>query len=375
MKQIKRTIILMLICSLCFVTGCQSEKKKYEEMGLTFYKISSLSGYRFLETYEGNKNAYLCQVNHSTLETLEIPATYNKKPVVALTSSNQENQTLKTLVLPEGLLYLTNAFNQYKKLSDVTFPSSLVSISDSFKFASLIKEVILPLDRQAVKDSFSSETQVIYGDKDIVHYCREVYNTDELIKQAKTHVGETFDDSLKINRESASSYADRLNGPLVVMDRCPECLREEFTKEKLPKNLTLDVVNVYTFALKYPDTIYTKEKAEKVLKEEEPFTYCLVEMLGYKTGPKYLIGGTGIGSYLCYRLSLWDQAQDRLIAWFEVQAGYAPSSFVYGRDKITFNRKVGEEHSKSFFLASDKEEPTESYVVNQYFFPRKSNNG
>ncbi|MBO6046542.1 MAG: leucine-rich repeat domain-containing protein [Erysipelotrichaceae bacterium] len=417
MRRIKIITVIFALC-LSFMTACQSEEKKYAAMGLTFTQVKDATGYNFLYSAEEiDDKAYICSynANYANNDTIEIPAKFKKKPVIAATSTSFNN-SVKSVVFSEGIEYIENGFSGLSALQEITFPSTLKAIyssftncqsletvhltnemrkidysftdcanlkdldfsqpvntiSHSFTNCPLLKRVIIP-GKCNHYSSFNDDTTILFGKKEIIEYSETYIDSNALTKQAKSHIAKDFDESKRVfvndttNFSGFKDYKDKINGPIVVTKSCPDCLYKDYGKDKLPKKLELSTVEVYTIENSYPDTVYTESKIEQI-KNKEPIIYCFVEMIGYAKGPTYTFGGNNVGSYLYYRISIWNHSTNELLAWGIIDTGYAPSSFTWGKDTVTFSVPFGDNSTKSFFLEKDDIKPTPLYVVGKYIF-------
>lgn len=397
MKKTKIITMIIIALSISFITACQSESKKYAAMGLTFIQFKDDTKHFQSIRDTVDKNAYICRVDGTKVQeqTLEIPAKFKNKPVLAV-KSNGSNDSVTSITFSEGIQYIENGFRNFDKLTTITFPSTLTNISYSFgscdslteiAFNETIRRIYSSFDdcsnlskvilspQTSYDSSFSEETKVLVGSKEIIDYSEQYFDREALIKQAWTHIGQAYDESKKVininrmnYRSGLEAFKGDVNGPIVTMDRCPDCNLQStsYNKKALPKSLTLSTIDVYTFENDYPETLYTESKIQEIT-NKEPIIYCFVEMMGYKTGPKYFIGGTNVGSYLNYRLSIWNHTTDELIAWTTYSTGYAPSRYSTG-DQITFPVDFGENSFKRFFLEEDGNQPDPLYMVGKYVF-------
>ena len=123
--------VLMLMSSLLLLSGCVDIGS---EEGMNFMLVSDASLYTFAKYYDGPEDAYLCIVDDYAGEELVIPSTYKGKPVVAVSSGtdSQSQASVKSLVLPEGVMYVDSGFGGYSNLASISFPESLVGVFSSF---------------------------------------------------------------------------------------------------------------------------------------------------------------------------------------------------------------------------------------------------
>ena len=132
--------LLILLLSLLLLSGCDGNDT---EGGMFFLKVSEADQYTFTQYYDGPEDAYLCVVDDFAEEELVIPSTHKGNPVVAVSSgTNSLSQTnVRSLVLPEGVMYVDSGFGGYKSLESVTFPESLVGVFSSFNGCSSLASV------------------------------------------------------------------------------------------------------------------------------------------------------------------------------------------------------------------------------------------
>ena len=151
--KVKMTLVLPLFILMLFMAACSSEAKEYEEQGIKFYKLSSVSGQEFLNHYEGSKDAYMCMIDDTDLKEITVPSEFKGKPVVAV-STRTANDTVTDLVISEGVQYVGGFYN-YSALSHISFPSSIKGIYFSFYNCDSLISVELP-ENVDLKDSFKA---------------------------------------------------------------------------------------------------------------------------------------------------------------------------------------------------------------------------
>lgn len=149
-RSVLRKIAVVLVAVMLFalLPACKSDTS-----GLSFQQLSYVTGYDFLKAYSGFYDGYLCKVVTCDKTKLTIPAEYEGKPVVAVTTEYGRNDTLKELVIPEGVKYVEDAFCNYSALTKVTIPNSIKDIYDSFNNCENLTEIFYDGDIQTVSNN------------------------------------------------------------------------------------------------------------------------------------------------------------------------------------------------------------------------------
>ena len=90
---------------LFLLVSCGSQIRE-ESGGIRFMKPENLGGYDFLQFCK-DQDVYICDIGNADTAELVVPAQYKKKPVVAVISTAfGGNNTLASLKIEEGILYL-----------------------------------------------------------------------------------------------------------------------------------------------------------------------------------------------------------------------------------------------------------------------------
>ncbi|MBO4872802.1 MAG: leucine-rich repeat domain-containing protein [Lachnospiraceae bacterium] len=192
------------------------------------------------------------------------------------------------------------------------------------------------------------------------------FDAESLRQAALSVLGEALDPQKEISQEEAQSFADRLNGPILVTETCPDCYFYDYAPEALPKEPSLRLIPVSEIEYAFSGTVYTPEKAAGLTAKSQPPTYCLFEYIGYADGPQYNYV-LSAGYYLWYRVSLREADTGNLLAWYTVKTGYAPASFTAGKDRINYDLQTGD-GTRSYFLNQDGTKPLPFNCVIQDFF-------
>ena len=410
------------------LTGCGGDNVVKTGDGLEYYPVKGMGGFDFLKYWNG-EDAWACNIEHFTGTSLTVPATFRNKPVIAVWGSsgtitdlrigdgilaveNAALRSLETVVIPPSVVCLDEAFksarltevtipgnidqvswlsfNNCASLEKVTFLGDVGTVSSSFwncpklkevvfsgsvgalteaAFSSCpaLKSVVLPAETAVGDNVFRQpeEYDAAYLPEGVAEYCRQ-YQLSELESAARAAAGTAFDPEKKISPEEAANYADRLNGPVLFTDQCPDCFYTDYAPEVLPDSLEIRAVDVGEIEYFHSGTVYLKEKADNVRNGSAPLVYCLCETAGYSKGPEYTLSVNNY--YLWYRVSLWEAGTNTLVAWYEARNGYAPDSFTIGKDRVFFPI-VFSGGSKDFFLEKDGTKPTPFSRVMRDFFP------
>ena len=332
---------------------------------LVTLKISE--GIRYLERIE----------NFRALNKVELPST-----LVSLNDAFQSCPALEEITVTGDIeLVCGFSFQKCSALERVTFLGNVQTITDfSFRECHSLKDVVFQghvgaIERYSFNECPALTSIVLSGDtvleetvfarpRDyspefvsdaVLDYCR-LYNADALKEQARTVLGQPFDPEKEISAEKAADFSDRFNGPILAMDQCPDCHYSQYSAQVLPEGLALSIIDVSEIEYTYSGTVFSPEKAERVYDGTAPLLYCLCEVIGYSDGPEYTFSGRP-ASYLWYRISLWEQGSNELIAWYTCKNGSAPGTYTLGKDRISYSLKVGEKNM-AFFLNADRTQPT-----------------
>lgn len=120
----KKTIIVLILLLLCFISLVACEKEKENETGDLIF------------TYNSYRDDYTVSINPDvrwSIKAITIPATYDGKPITFI-SDFSYCTNLFQVTLPDSITHIgTNAFLNCTNLSEIKLPESLVSIDfDAF---------------------------------------------------------------------------------------------------------------------------------------------------------------------------------------------------------------------------------------------------
>ncbi len=310
---------------------------------------------------------------------------------------------LKSVTLPSSVTFLKDAFQNCPLLEEIVFPGKISRIGGfSFRNCSALRRVTFREDVGTITNfAFAdcpvlSEVRFEKGAGELLRYAfqgcyrltgvelpagtaiektvfERPYDYDpaylpqtvldydltydaEAVRQAALSVlGAEPDPQKEIRQEEAKALAGRLNGPILVTEKCPDCHFYEYSPEALPAELSLRLIPVSEIEYAFSGTVYTEEKAAAAAEKKEPLVFCLYEYIGYSEGPEYIVG-RNVAYHLWYRVSLWDLAQKELLAWYTVRTGYAPATYKLGEDKISFELPTGD-RTEYFFLNEGGKRP------------------
>ena len=338
----------------------------------------------FTEQYSGNTDeVYICEIQKDCPDSVVIPSVFDGIPVVALTGPDSaetltsleiENgiryiercclhgSGLKSIYIPDSVEYIYNSFDDCEAVSSLTINGNIDLIYNSFSprpekviiygkikqmqgvFAGITGErtrdtglILLYDDAQIPEDHFADRSDIVAHVTDTLYEYRDGFDPDALMEEAKKHIGAELPEEKKISLEEAPRYAQTLNGPVIGMRHCPDCV---WTKRKDYQSRLFytgqDAYGVYYVPVdeieyNYPNTLYTEEKAKKVMQGETPLVYCLSEKIGHsENGVSYVSGPdmkqnlnalTWVYYHMVFRISFWEEGADEPIAWYLYESG------------------------------------------------------
>ncbi len=127
---------------LFLLAGCGSQIRE-ESGGIRFLKPENLGGYDFLQFCK-DQDVYICDIGNADTAELVVPAQYKKKPVVAVISTAfGGNNTLASLKIEEGILYL-ESIKEFSALKKVELPSSAAYLTSAFQKCPALEEIVFP---------------------------------------------------------------------------------------------------------------------------------------------------------------------------------------------------------------------------------------
>ena len=352
-----------------------------EKKGRRDFEYKKLS---FTEQYSGNADeVYVCEIQNGCPDSVVIPSSFDGIPVIALTGP-ESAEPLTSLVIETGIRYIERCCLYGSGLNSSSIPESVEDIYNSFDDCDSVSSLIINGNIDLIYNSFQPrpEKVIIYGKikqlqyafggitgertrdtglillyddalipedyfanrSDIIAHVtktlfdyRDSFDPDAFMEEAKKHIGADFPEEKKISVEEAPRYAQTLNGPVVGMKHCPDCV---WTKrlDYQPKLLYSgqDPYGVYFVSVdeieyNYPGTLYTEEKAMKTMQGETPLIYCLSEKIGHsENGVSYVSGPdmkqnlnalTWVYYHMVFRISFWEAGADEPIAWYIYESG------------------------------------------------------
>lgn len=144
------SVLVLTALAVMLFTSCSSDKSGYEALGMKFYKLNDISGYSFLEDYNGTDKAYLCIIGDTSETELTIPSEVDGIPVVAVSARGAGSGSLEKLTFSEGILYIENGFDRFSALKEINFPSTLKKIISSFNNLDSIESVDIPENTEVI---------------------------------------------------------------------------------------------------------------------------------------------------------------------------------------------------------------------------------
>ena len=412
-------LLLLLLPGCAKTTGAEREDglRFLNPGGMRGYRFLEFLG----EDDVWENGVCVAYLNDVTVSELTVPASYQGRTVVAAVGGsneitdlkleegirfleNMDLRSLKSVEIPSSVTFMSRAFDFCRDLEEVVIPGDvgrieqysfwkceslksvdftgrIGTVQDSFQECPSLCEVVfhddleeilgasfaecpalktieLPADTAVSDDAFMGpfEYDPAYSTEEVLSYAGG-FDTEPLLAFARSVLGTEFSPEKKIYRNNAADFADRLNGPFVAADRCPDCHYLEYSVNTLPQNAEVHAIGVNEIDFYYRGTVYTEEKAEAVSEGRAPLCWCLYEYTGYADGPDYTLG-SDVTDFLAYRVSLWDMESGDLIAWYNGTAGDAPFSYTVGKDVINFSLSVGDGGTKYFFRNEDGSQPT-----------------
>lgn len=148
---------LLVLCAFC---GCSGSEESSAVPDDAFIGVSSdemfdyaeYGGYVQISKYEGTETE------------VEIPSSYNGKPVTAVNDAAfYNNSAITSVVIPEGVETIgKNAFSGCVELTYAVFPSTLTSIgSSAFVFCKKLNNVEIPASVESIDNHAFRECTVL----------------------------------------------------------------------------------------------------------------------------------------------------------------------------------------------------------------------
>ena len=127
---------------LFLLAGCGSQIQEAGG-GIRFLKPENLGGYDFLQFCK-DQDVYICDIGNADTAEFVVPSQYKNKPVVAVISTAfGGNNTLASLKIEEGILYL-ESIKKFSALKKAELPSSATYLKHAFQDCCALEEIVFP---------------------------------------------------------------------------------------------------------------------------------------------------------------------------------------------------------------------------------------
>ena len=308
-------------------------------------------------------------IKESFKEATKLTDVSFRNEVDEIEESFKDCTALKNLSFNGDVNCIDSGFQGCSSLEKVTFGGKLKYLtglsfceSSDNPVSEKIDYNIIPEDTElnsvAVRDRFDPNAAKL---KPFFDKCEQYTYAKVSEFVAANALGKCFPSDKEISPSEASRYADVLNFGVYSDDtHCTDCNVEDYNEEiaqaQMKGNFFDDIMHFY-HDVNDENTMYsvfTMEKAEKVMSGDAPLVLGVAESMGYipvsytdQDDPDH----TETFYYKVFRASLWNIETGELIAWWVYQDGEAPLSF-NTRDKYDYmyHENIGSpSHGEYFF--------------------------
>ncbi|MCR5783954.1 MAG: leucine-rich repeat domain-containing protein [Clostridia bacterium] len=360
------------ICDFCFTGGKMTELTFGGDVGRIGKGTDSFSSFTFNNNDELKKvvfNGNVEELNNSFESCDNIESVDFGGFAGRIYGSFNECKSLKTVDFNGDVVTVEESFNKCDSLKTVDFKGDVDTLCDSFADSEKLETVtfggklnLMDCRLQSYLFKSSADVKLVnmpdgvkYGDEilsqrfdpaqqkfrayyDLVNKYggnleslsyqeAPAYNLTEWM--LKHVAGKTLAADKQIEISKAKSYAKDLNGPIVGNLYIPDCAYDDYGPEAAKKT-GYTVCKIERIKSSHPETVFTEEKALKVVNGEAPLVIAVAESMGYIPEEYTAVDGSGYKETLYHevmRVSLWKVETGELIAWYKYTNGDAPDTY------------------------------------------------